>query len=135
VRFVACSGDASESFTVDLWRGTVDTRPAAGEPFEIRTSAYVLNQCIGLHLFSHLPISKRVRFKVTRRTMPLMKALILLLMLYEYDYLPLRDLDWPRLLETARLRWREIVLYGEIAADLLFKRRFDRNRWLGLSEE
>jgi len=86
---------------------------------------------MGLDLFAHVPISKRVRYRVEKRTLRRMQLLNYLFILYESDWLPLAEVMWPRFLETWGLRWRELALYGRIVADVATRRRFDQERYLG----
>jgi UDP-MurNAc hydroxylase len=135
VTFVLTAGEATTRIEVDVHRGTVRELPAdappAAEPFEIHTSTYVFKRCVSLDLFAHLAISKRVRFRTTRRLLPRMKLFELLLALFEVEILPLRNVLRPRVLETWLLRWRELGLYARIAADLALGRRFSQERYIG----
>ena len=77
-----------------------------------------LQQCIERDLFSHLPISKRVRDRVTKADQRTIQVLNLVFNLYEYDYLPLRRNLNRRFLRNWLDRWRELVLYGRAATDV-----------------
>jgi UDP-MurNAc hydroxylase len=129
------SGARRQLFEVDFGRRTVRAvDPAAhraGEPAEIHTSAFVLRQCMALDLFAHLPTSKRVRYRVTRKTLQRLRLVNLLLLLYESELLPIRRALRGRFFHTWALRWRELLLYGRIALDLLRGRRFRQERYLG----
>jgi UDP-MurNAc hydroxylase len=136
IHFVLAAGERRTVVRVDLWRGAVAELPEAeyapgAEPFEVHTSAFVFKRCVALKLFGHLAISKRVRFRSTRRLFPRMKLLELLLALFEVEILPLRNaLRW-RVLETTALRWRELLLYARIAKDLALGRPFSQERYIG----
>lgn len=133
VTFVLTAGDRTSIYEVDLFAGTATERDAvdpAKPVCEVHTTAFIFKQCVALDLFSHLPISKRVRFRVTKATLSRMKLLTFLWELYDYDYLPLADIDWPRMVRTWSLRWREVDLYRQIATDLAMRRGFDQTRYL-----
>jgi UDP-MurNAc hydroxylase len=131
VSFVLGAGEHRTVFEVDLYRGRV-RELAAPDPshptLEVHTSARIFKHCMASRMFSHLPISKRVRYRVTRETLPLAKLLIQLHALDEYELLPLADLRWGRALESALLRWREPLLYARIALDAALGRRFSEER-------
>ncbi len=56
-----------------------------------------------------------------------------LINLYEYNVFAIRKLPLRRLFRIARLRWREGLLYAEIAKDLALGRGFREARYLGSS--
>lgn len=131
------SGEREAVFRVDLWAGEAEAREAVDprEPtFELHTTALVFKQCVALKLFSHLQISKRVRFRVERSTWSRMKLLNLIWELDDYDYLPLSEVDWPRMAETWSLRWREVALFSRIFGEMAAGRPFDQVRWLSSPE-
>jgi UDP-MurNAc hydroxylase len=133
VTFVLSAGERRMFFEVDVHRSTVRELTSAdthAEVLEIHTSAFVMKQCMGLHLFSHLPISKRVRYRVTKATKPYIDGLNFLFNLYEFGYLPLRTAMDRRALETWILRWREVLLYGQIATDVALGKGLKVSRYL-----
>jgi UDP-MurNAc hydroxylase len=100
VRFVLSTGSVVQVLEPDLHRRSV--REMTGpilpqhEPLEVHTSTFVFRQCLALDLFSHLAISKRARYRVSRRSRRYMILFNLLFNLYEDDYLPLRSLFFRR---------------------------------------
>jgi UDP-MurNAc hydroxylase len=132
--YVLRAGERVTHFEVDLWTGKVQQRDGvnpANPVFEVHTSAFIFKQAMGLDLFAHVPISKRVRYRVEKKTLRRMQLLNYLFILYESDWLPLADVMWPRFLETWGLRWRELGLYGRIVADVVTRRRFDQVKYIG----
>jgi UDP-MurNAc hydroxylase len=133
--FVLTAGAERTRVQVDLWRRTVrelpPDEPQPEEPFEIHTSTFVFKRCVALRLFGHLAISKRVRFRTSRRLLPRMKAFELLLALFEVEILPLRNALRPRAVETWALRWRELLLYAAVAKDLALGRPFSQEKYIG----
>jgi UDP-MurNAc hydroxylase len=134
VHYVAHAGDARVVFAVDLTDGSVrlvdGPAPGVDGPLEIHTSAYVLRQCMALDLFSHLPISKRVRYRVSRRTKRRMTLLNLLFNAYEYDFVPLANNMSGRSLDNWMRRWREVALYASFVGDVVLRGGVDPNRYL-----
>ncbi|WP_437785984.1 hypothetical protein [Sorangium sp. So ce1097] len=121
-------------FEVDLDRGTVEQRQepraTADGPLEIHTSAFILRQCMALDLFCHLPISKRVRYRVSKRTKRYIQILNYLFNLVEYEWLPL---DRALRVETASQlapRWREGLLMAQMLKDVALGRGLSVDRYL-----
>jgi UDP-MurNAc hydroxylase len=85
---------------------------------------------MGLELFSHLAISKRVRYRVRSAQKKYLVLLNLLFNCYEYEMLPVRGMLRPRFLGVWLRRWREWSLYCRIAWSLMLRRRFDMSRYL-----
>ena len=133
VHFVLSKGDEELCFELDFYSGQaqqVDHAPGGARRLEVHTSAFIFKQCCALDLFSHLQISKRVKFKVTKATKARMQLLNFLWELYDYDYLPLDEVHWDRMAETWALRWRELGLWGRIFSDIAAGRGFDQDRWI-----
>lgn len=131
--YVLAAGNRRDALSVDLSRGTV-TRVADVDdrvhPVQIHTAAHLFNQCIQRDLFSHLPISKRVRYRTTSAEKRTVQVLNLTFNLYEYDYLPLRKTISRRALVNWLDRWREILLYLRVAADVVRRRGIDVERYV-----
>jgi len=132
VVYVLAAGDRREAFAVDLATGAV--RPVADvddtrHPAQVHVSAAVFNHCVERDLFSHLPISKRVRYRVTKDQKRTIQALNLVFNLYEYDYLPLRKVLTRRAVVNWMDRWRELALYGRVAVDVALRRGIDVERY------
>lgn len=133
VVFVLHAGERSFVYEANLHTGQARELPEVPTdrpPFEVHTAAFIFRQCVTLDLFSHLPISKRARFRVTRANKRWMTLLHLLWEAADYDWLPLGGIDRQRAGEVLVDRWREGVLYARIAADLAAGRGFDQVRYL-----
>lgn len=131
--YIATAGDARYIFEVDLWRGRVkqlEDYTDERNPIQIHTSAHVLQQCMEMHLFSHLAISKRVKYRVTLSNKRHIQRMNWVFNLYEYEMLPIRNLASGRCIEALCYRWREVVLYLRIGIELLTTRKFDMSRYL-----
>ena len=76
-------------------------------------------------LFSHLPISKRVRYRVAEGELARMKLLNLGFNAYEYDLFPLHRLLTRRHVRAWLPRWREGPLYARLAFGWLTTGRLD----------
>lgn len=136
VLYVLDAGEKTTFLEVDFFRKTVrqiDSCSDQSHPFQIRTQAALFNHCMAAHLFSHLAISKRVRYRVTKRTYGLSRKLSFFFNLYEYDLLPLRRIRPIRFVGQWARRWREILFYTRVIADLSFGRKFEYQRYLPLS--
>ena len=130
--YVLAAGDRRWVFEVDLYRRSVrelDEATDEHHPIQIHTGAYVMLRCMDSDLFSHLAISKRVRYRVTVASRRYVQALNLAFNLYEYDYLPLRKVLTVRQLTNWAVRWRELALYLRIAVDVARGRGLDPARY------
>src|SRR3990167_130417 len=133
VVWVLKQGDVYFNYEVNLYDGTVKSLCTINDkdnPIQVHTSAFLMRQCIGLLLFSHLPISKRVIYRATRGKIKYIKRMNLLFNLYECDMLPLRRLLSWRSIESWCMRWREILLYFFLAQDKIFKRKIVFSKYL-----
>jgi UDP-MurNAc hydroxylase len=133
ITYALKAGDRQSIFRVDIWKRSVEELTRCNDqelPIQIHTSAFIMLHCMRMDLFSHLAISKRVVYRVTAANRKYVQLLNLLFNLYEYDWLPLRRVVRYRVFETYFLRWREILLYAQIAMDALLRRKFDSSRYL-----
>lgn len=131
--YVISSGEKTLYMEVDLYTGKVrelDHADDRSHPMQIHVSAFVLLSCIKLDLFSHLAISKRVRYRVTAATKKHIALLNLLFNAYEYEMIQLRRMFSRRFLGVWLSRWREPLLYVRIAFNMALRRRFDMGRYL-----
>lgn len=131
--YIVTAGDARSIFEVDLWHGRVkqlESYTDERNPIQIHTSAFILQQCMEIDLFSHLAISKRVKYRVRSSNKRYVQRLNLLFNLYEYEMLPVRNLVRGRCIEALLYRWREVLLYLRIGIELLATRKFDMRRYL-----
>ncbi len=125
-------------FEVDLYRRAVrqlQTYDDQSHPIQIHTSVALMRHCMGANLFSHLAISKRVRYRVHTDQKRLVARLNLFFNLYEYEMLPIRRLLTWRFVTAWLQRWRELMLYVQIGGALLAGRGFDYARYLPLQHE
>ena len=135
VVYVLTAGDRRDALSVDLARGTVEHLDVAEavddrrHPVQVHVSTHVFHQCIERDLFSHLPISKRVRYRTTSADKRTVQVLNLVFNLYEYDYLPVRKVLSRRSLRNWLDRWREVLLYGRAAVDVALGRGIDVERY------
>lgn len=133
ITYVAVAGKNRYVFVVDLWKATVKELQSYTDednPIQIHTSAYILKQCMAKDLFSHLAISKRVKYRVMSKRKRHLQELNLIFNLYEYECLPLRNLMKFRYIEALAYRWREALLYARLVFELLAGRKFDMSRHL-----
>jgi UDP-MurNAc hydroxylase len=133
ILFVLSAGESRTLYEVDIYRRSVERLESysdADYPMQIHTGTLVMKHCVTSRLLSHLPISKRVRYRTTARLERRLKLFNRLINLYEYNVFAIRKLPLRRLLRIARLRWREGLLYAEIAKDLAFRRGFREQRYL-----
>ncbi|MDJ0839579.1 MAG: MBL fold metallo-hydrolase [Acidobacteriota bacterium] len=131
--YVLKAGEKRTAFGVDLHRGRVRELEAVDDgefPIQVHTAALIMKHCLEVDLFSHLPISKRVIYRVTSEKKKKMKLLNLLFNMYEYDLLPLHRLFTPRSIKTWCLRWREILLYISLTVDWVLFKRLDFSKYL-----
>jgi UDP-MurNAc hydroxylase len=133
VLYVLTAGETVYYFEVDFYCQEVRELTAytdQSHPIQIHTAVAVLRHCMASGLFAHLPISKRVRYRVTTEKKYLLTLLNLFFDWYEYELLPLRRI-LNRYFVTAWLRrWRELYLYAQIVKDVVFRRGFDYARYL-----
>ena len=132
VVYVLAAGDRRDAFAVDLSTGHVEPVREVDDvahPAQIHVSAHVFDNCVERNLFSHLSISKRVRYRVTKDQRRTIEVLNLVFNLYEYDYLPLRKAFTRRALVNWLDRWREVLLYARVGVDAALGRGIDVERY------
>lgn len=110
-------GGEPARWIVDFRRRTV-TQAGAGEAWDLRLAvpAAVLNDCVRKRMFSVFTASKRVRYEMRSCALRQVVAHALALDMFEAEAFPLRKLVTRRALRVALRRWREPLLYAEIAA-------------------
>lgn len=131
--FVLKAGEQRSIFEVNLYAGSVRRLEEVSDeenPLQIHTSTFIMRRCLKLNLFSHLGISKRVVYQVTTQERPYAEWLEVLIDLYDYEVLPWTRNFTARSLETWSLRWREILLYGQLVKDLLIHKDLRTERHL-----
>lgn len=134
IAWIVSSGDIRNAFEVDIAGGgrtrVLDTVTDECQPIQVYTAAFILDRCLASSLFSHLTVSKRVRFRTTRAGERQMNMLNMLLSLYEFDILPLRSVVRPRSVRAWLPRWREAVMYAQLLLELLVTRKVDLAHYL-----
>ena len=133
VLYVLKAGDNETRIEVDFWNKTVrevDSYTDASHPFQIHTQAALFNHCVASDLFSHLAISKRVTYRVNRANYKRSRLLAYFYNFFEYDLLPIGHIRFGRFTVGWLRRWREVLLYVQIAFDHLLGRGFVYERYL-----
>jgi UDP-MurNAc hydroxylase len=133
VLYVLKAGDTETLIEVDFWNKKVreiDSYTDASHPFQIHTQAALFNHCIVSDLFSHLAISKRVKYRVTKDSYKRARMLAYFYNFFEYDLLPIGHIRFGRFTAGWLRRWRELLLYARIGFDHLLGRGFVYDRYL-----
>jgi UDP-MurNAc hydroxylase len=133
VLYVLHAGERHFLFEVDLHGRVVrelSHYSDATHPIQIHLPVAIMSHCMQANLFSHLGISKRVRYRVTTEKKALVQRLNFFFLFYEYETLPLRRLASVRFWRAWLPRWRELLLWTRVAGDLLLGRGLDPSRYL-----
>jgi UDP-MurNAc hydroxylase len=135
--YVLSAGDATKYiYQINISNGRVVELPAdtpldhATYPIQIHTTAFIFLRGIEFKIFSHMCIGKRVFYKVTSKHKKYMEALNLVFNAYEYDLLPMYRLFTRRSVESWLMRWREVILYMQLAKDKLVYGKLDIDKYL-----
>jgi UDP-MurNAc hydroxylase len=130
--FVLTAGERRFVYRVDFCRRSVEelrSPDSADEIFQMHTSVHIFKKSLAVGLFAMIPISKRVRYCVTRRNKKYMEFLNTLFCLFEYRVPPLARPSL-RFFETWALRWREVFLYSRILFNLARGKKFNECRYI-----
>ncbi len=125
------NGENTASYwRVDVWKKQVTTASSgdfANADARITVPAMVLKHAMRTNMFGHVSISKRIKFQATAAGMKRLHRFELLLCFEEAEIIPLgRLLRW-RVARSYMQRWREIVLYVQVAScDLVAVLDFNR---------
>lgn len=114
VYFCAISGDQETCFEVDIVSAQVKEVTRQDMPqdaLSYEVSAIILKKAMAMNMFSHIGISKRVRYRSKKEDTVYLKKLNTLLAAYEYEVLPLARLFSLRTMRVYARRWRELLLY------------------------
>jgi UDP-MurNAc hydroxylase len=133
VLYVLHGGERVFRFRVDIFNKRVEeveSHDDASDPIQIHTNAAIMRHCMAANLFTHLSISKRVRYRVTAEQKFRVTLLNLFFNFYEYEMLPLKALLSKRFVSAWLPRWREGLVYLRIAGFLIARRGFDASRHL-----
>lgn len=108
-------------YEVDFFKRTVRERQSFDDqrdPMQVHLPAFIFKCCMERDLFSQMPISKRLRYRVTSSNRKYIARLQVLFALYEARMLPLRGMLNRRYIEALFSRWREWLLYFQIVFGL-----------------
>lgn len=133
ILYVLTAGENRWLFEVDFWRKQVrevESYDDRTHPLQVHTGALVMKHCMAVNLFTHLAISKRVRYRVRSDAKRKMMLLNLFFNCYEYGMLPLRRMASPRFVGAWLRRWRELLLWARIGVDVALRRGFHFPRYL-----
>lgn len=125
VVFCALSGDRVACFLVDLAARELREIAEVDLPessVRIEIPALILKQALAANMFSHAGISKRLIYRCKRKDARYLRRLNTLLAAYEYEVLPIRRLFSWRTLRVFARRWRELLLYAQLAVAMRSRR-------------
>lgn len=128
VLYVITTGTTRLLYEVDLFHRTVRERQSCDDrrnPIQIHLPAYIFKCCMERDLFSQMPISKRLKYRITSSNRKYIARLQVLFALYEARMLPLRGMLNGRYVEALFSRWREWILYFQIVFGLLVTHSFN----------
>ena len=133
ITLVAHSKAGDTAYELDIhgrrWR-TLETWNDENNPIQIHASANVFIMCVKQVNWSSLGISKRVRFRVKNADKMIVTYFTELNDLFDCEVLPLSKSLNARFVAVWLRRWREVVLYLRIAADLGLGRDFAYRNYL-----
>jgi UDP-MurNAc hydroxylase len=138
VTWVLYAGDQRTIVETDLYAKTIrllDRIDDGVNGIQIHVSLHIMQQCMSANLFSLMPISKRLRCRVTASNVRSVEVLKKTFNLYERGYLPLRKTLKVRFVREWARRWRELLLYAEIILKRLGGRRFRFADYLPAADE
>lgn len=136
ITLVAHSGKGDAAYELDIYNRTwrrLDGWNDADNPVQIHASAQVFLMCIRQVNWNSLGISKRARFRVRDADKRIVTYFTELNDLFDCEVLPLSKSLNPRFVTVWLRRWREVVLYLQISADLARGRGFAYSNYLGLA--
>ncbi len=128
--------DAGEDITlveIDLYNKKVsfpESFTDASHPMQIYTRTALFKHCISVDLFSHLAISKRVKFRTTKADLRRLRSWAYFHNFFEWNLLPVRQISVGRFVGQWSRRWREVLLYFHIAANILVGKGFRFTNYL-----
>ncbi len=115
------AGARTHYIRVDMAQGTceqLEADPGGEEMLRLHTSLAIFQHAIKVRLLTYMAISRRVTYRMRQRNLRHMQLFNLLLTLYEYELIPLHRLFRWRLAAVYVRRWREVILYMQVARDL-----------------
>jgi UDP-MurNAc hydroxylase len=120
--FCAKFGSDADYFKIDVYKNEIaqitpdDLSP---DSLVFETTALVMKKAMALNMFSHIGISKRVVYRSRYEDAKYIDRFNALLAAYEYEVLPLNRLFSLRTVKVYLRRWREVLLYAEVALGLV----------------
>ena len=135
ITLVAHSDAGDTAYELDIhgrtWR-KLEAWNDEDNPIQIHANANVFVMCIKQVNWNSLGISKRVRYRVRNDDKKIVVYFSELNDLFDCEVLPLSKSLNPRFVAVWLRRWRELVLYLQIAADLGRGRHFAYRNYLPL---
>ena len=126
ITYILKSGLEQKYYEINIYSGKIRELSEINDSLQkiqIHMNAFLMLHCIKKDLFSHLAISKRVKFKVSHKKLKLLKTYNFIFNMYEYNLFPLHRVFTYRFINCWARRWREIILYIKIAHKLLLKKK------------
>jgi len=133
--YVLYAGENRSVYKVDLYEKSVsemrfDELNDEKFPLQIHLSSYVMRHALGVNILAHLGIGKRVRYRVTRAEKKYADLYKTLLDLHEYEILPVKNFFRPRSIINWLQRWREVILFAQLAGEKIWTGSFNLDRHL-----
>jgi len=133
ITLVAHSEGSDVAYELDIynknWR-KLDSWNDENNPVQVHASAQVFLMCINQVNWNSLGISKRVRFRVRDSDKKVLMHFTILNNLFDYEILPISKSLNVRFLSVWLRRWREILLFLQISADMARGRGFIYDNYL-----
>ncbi len=121
--FCAKYGSEADYFKIDAYKNEISQitkEDLTGDSIVFETTALVMKKAMALNMFSHIGISKRVKYISRYEDAKYMSKFNTLLAAYEYEVLPLDRLLSMRTAKVYARRWREVFLYFQMGTGLFF---------------
>jgi UDP-MurNAc hydroxylase len=121
VLIISKSDRETAGFAIDIHAGKV--RAVEQEQFSsfdmrIEFPALILKQALGMNMFGHAGISKRVHYFATKAEMPNLGQFVAFCEWNEAEVFPLRSNFKRRTVRALLPRWREGILYSQVMLDI-----------------
>lgn len=120
-------------FCVNIYRKEVselDHIDNQAQSIQMLVPTFVMRHCLIASLFSHLPISKRIKYRMHTKDKKFVLIYNMLINLYEYELVPLKNLFSKRMFRIALFRWREGFLYLSIIMKLMIGKKMVQGHYL-----
>lgn len=136
--YILEAGESKTLLEVDIWSKkirVVEECSPTRHRMKIYTNLHLFRHCMADNLFSHLAISKRVRFECTSANFRRLRVWAYVLNFYEYGMLPVSRVANKRFLGEWLRRWREVLLYFQIACRGVLGRTFRYSDYLPVNRK